>query len=160
MELTPHLEAIRGDLESLIASDEGLATAFERMARPIEATLQLRLLDVLVQLPFRKLYVFPWKRRVARAGPQNTLNLTAPTFRIPGVQAARCVAPPSEPASSRPATPTKRIPTSDSRRSKTPSLSAPRARKRRSGDVLECVRTDICIRTCFRAPEASPFAPT
>jgi hypothetical protein len=47
MELTPHLEAIRGDLESLIASDEGLATAFERMARPIEATLQLRLLDVL-----------------------------------------------------------------------------------------------------------------
>ena len=47
MELTPHLEAIRGDLESLIASDEALATAFERMARPIEATLQLRLLDVL-----------------------------------------------------------------------------------------------------------------
>ena len=47
MELTPHLEAIRGDLESLIVSDEALATAFERMARPIEATLQLRLLDVL-----------------------------------------------------------------------------------------------------------------
>jgi len=47
MELTPHLEAIRGDLESLIASDEALASAFERMARPIEATLQLRLLDVL-----------------------------------------------------------------------------------------------------------------
>lgn len=47
MELTPHLEAIRGDLESLIASDEALASALERMARPIEATLQLRLLDVL-----------------------------------------------------------------------------------------------------------------
>jgi len=47
MELTPHLEAIRGDLESLIATDEALATAFERMARPIEATLHLRLLDVL-----------------------------------------------------------------------------------------------------------------
>ena len=47
MELTPHLEAIRGDLESLIASDEALAAALERMARPIEATLQLRLLDVL-----------------------------------------------------------------------------------------------------------------
>src|SRR4029079_1336216 len=47
MELTPHLEAIRGDLESLIAADEALATAFERMARPIEATLQIRLLDVL-----------------------------------------------------------------------------------------------------------------
>jgi hypothetical protein len=47
MELTPHLEAIRGDLESLVAADEALATAFERMARPIEATLQLRLLDVL-----------------------------------------------------------------------------------------------------------------
>ena len=47
MDLTPHLEAIRGDLESLIASDEALASALERMARPIEATLQLRLLDVL-----------------------------------------------------------------------------------------------------------------
>jgi hypothetical protein len=47
MELTPHLEAIRGDLESLIASEEALAAALERMARPIEATLQLRLLDVL-----------------------------------------------------------------------------------------------------------------
>jgi hypothetical protein len=47
MEVTPHLEAIRGDLESLIAADEALASAFERMARPIEATLQLRLLDVL-----------------------------------------------------------------------------------------------------------------
>src|ERR1044072_7399134 len=47
MELTPHLEAIRVALDSLIASDEALASAFERMARPIEATLQLRLLDVL-----------------------------------------------------------------------------------------------------------------
>jgi hypothetical protein len=47
MELTPHLEAIRGDLESLVGSDEALAAALERMARPIEATLQLRLLDVL-----------------------------------------------------------------------------------------------------------------
>ena len=47
MELTPHLEAIRGDLESLVAADQALASAFERMARPIEATLQLRLLDVL-----------------------------------------------------------------------------------------------------------------
>jgi hypothetical protein len=47
MELTPHLEAIRGDLESLVASDEGLAKALERMARPLEATLQLRLLDLL-----------------------------------------------------------------------------------------------------------------
>src|SRR3954468_10363751 len=47
MELTPHLEAIRGDLESLVASDEGLAKALERMARPLEATLRLRLLDLL-----------------------------------------------------------------------------------------------------------------
>jgi hypothetical protein len=47
MDLTPHLEAIRGDLESLVAADEASAAAFERMARPIEATLQLRLLDVL-----------------------------------------------------------------------------------------------------------------
>jgi hypothetical protein len=47
MELTPHLEAIRADLESLLGADEGLATAYERMARPVEATLQLRLLDVL-----------------------------------------------------------------------------------------------------------------
>ena len=47
MDLTPHLEAIRGDLESSLGSDEALAAALERMARPLEASLHLRLLDVL-----------------------------------------------------------------------------------------------------------------
>ena len=47
MDLTPHLEAIRGDLESTLGTNEALATALERMARPLEASLHLRLLDVL-----------------------------------------------------------------------------------------------------------------
>jgi hypothetical protein len=47
MELTPHLEAIRADLESLLGADEALAAAVDRMGRALDATLQLRLLDVL-----------------------------------------------------------------------------------------------------------------
>ncbi len=47
MDLTPHLEAIRGDLESSLGSDDALAAALERLARPLEASLHLRLLDVL-----------------------------------------------------------------------------------------------------------------
>jgi hypothetical protein len=47
MELTPHIEAIRGDLESLLGADEALAAAVERLGRALEATLQLRLLEVL-----------------------------------------------------------------------------------------------------------------
>jgi hypothetical protein len=47
MDLTPHLEAIRSDLESTLGADEALTAALERMARPLEASLHLRLLDVL-----------------------------------------------------------------------------------------------------------------
>jgi hypothetical protein len=47
MDLAPHLEAIRTDLDSLLGANEELAQAMERMARPFEASLQLRLLDVL-----------------------------------------------------------------------------------------------------------------
>ena len=47
MDLTRHLDAIRDDLESLVGADEALSAAVERMARPLEASLQLRLLDVL-----------------------------------------------------------------------------------------------------------------
>ena len=47
MDLTPHLEAIRTDLGSVLGSDEALEAAMDRMARPLEASLQLRLLDLL-----------------------------------------------------------------------------------------------------------------
>jgi hypothetical protein len=47
MDLTPHLDAIRTDLGSVLGASEDLAEAMERMARPLEASLQLRLLDVL-----------------------------------------------------------------------------------------------------------------
>jgi hypothetical protein len=47
MELTPHLDAIRGDLASLVAADDALSASLERMGRALDATLQLRLLDVL-----------------------------------------------------------------------------------------------------------------
>ena len=44
MDLTPHLEAIRSDLVSMVGADEAIGEAMERMA---EAALQLRLLEVL-----------------------------------------------------------------------------------------------------------------
>src|SRR6185436_11802431 len=47
MELTPHLEAIREDLGSLLGSDEAAAQALERVGRALDATLQLRLIEVL-----------------------------------------------------------------------------------------------------------------
>jgi hypothetical protein len=47
MELTPHLEAIREDLVSLLGADEAAATSLERVARALDATLQLRLIEVL-----------------------------------------------------------------------------------------------------------------
>lgn len=47
MDLTPHLDAIRTDVGSIFGADEELAQAMDRMARPLEASLQLRLLDVL-----------------------------------------------------------------------------------------------------------------
>ena len=47
MDLTPHLDAIRADLGSVFGANEELEQAMERMARPLEASLQLRLLDLL-----------------------------------------------------------------------------------------------------------------
>jgi hypothetical protein len=47
MDLTPHLDAIRADLGSVLGANEDLEQAMERMARPLEASLQLRLLDLL-----------------------------------------------------------------------------------------------------------------
>ncbi|HUL84902.1 MAG TPA: YlcI/YnfO family protein [Actinomycetota bacterium] len=47
MDLGPHLDAIRTDLEALAGADEGLHEAMARLGRPLEASIQLRLLDVL-----------------------------------------------------------------------------------------------------------------
>jgi uncharacterized protein (DUF1778 family) len=47
MDLGPHLEAILGDLEALAGSDEATAANLERLSRPLEASIQIRLLDVL-----------------------------------------------------------------------------------------------------------------
>jgi hypothetical protein len=47
MDLGPHLDAILGDLEALAGSDEATAATLERLARPLEASIQVRLLDVL-----------------------------------------------------------------------------------------------------------------
>jgi hypothetical protein len=47
MDLGPHLDAILGDLEALAGSDEATAATFERLGRPLEASIQIRLLDVL-----------------------------------------------------------------------------------------------------------------
>jgi hypothetical protein len=45
MDLTPHLEALRADLESL--ADEQTLAGLSRMTRAVEPSLQLRLQDVL-----------------------------------------------------------------------------------------------------------------
>jgi hypothetical protein len=47
MELTPHIEAIREDLGSLLGSDEAAQASLARVGRALEATLQLRLIEVL-----------------------------------------------------------------------------------------------------------------
>jgi len=47
MDLGPHLDAIRTDLEALAGPDEGLQESMARLGRPLEASMQLRLLDVL-----------------------------------------------------------------------------------------------------------------
>lgn len=45
MELGPHVEAIRDDVASLLAGEEGALDALERLQRAMEASVQLRLLD-------------------------------------------------------------------------------------------------------------------
>lgn len=45
MDLTPHLEALRADLEAL--ADEQTRASLERLSRAVEPALQMRLLDVL-----------------------------------------------------------------------------------------------------------------
>jgi hypothetical protein len=47
MDLGPHLDAILGDLEALAGSDEATAATVERLGRPLAASVQIRLLDVL-----------------------------------------------------------------------------------------------------------------
>ena len=45
MELSTHVEAIRDDVASLLAGEEGALDALERLQRAVEASVQLRLLD-------------------------------------------------------------------------------------------------------------------
>lgn len=47
MDLGPHIDAIRGDIESLAGVDESARAALERAQRPLESSLQVRLLDAL-----------------------------------------------------------------------------------------------------------------
>ena len=50
MEITPHVEAIRADLEAVAAGDEATLAVAERLARALDSSLQLRLLDALGQV--------------------------------------------------------------------------------------------------------------
>jgi hypothetical protein len=47
MDLMPHVEAIRADLDALVSGDEAGHAALDRIGRAIEPSLQLRLLDAL-----------------------------------------------------------------------------------------------------------------
>jgi hypothetical protein len=47
MDLTPHTDALRSDLEAAAAGDEASQAVAERIARSLDATVQLRMLDVI-----------------------------------------------------------------------------------------------------------------
>ncbi len=47
MELTPHIEAVRGDLSAVVEGDEQAEAVAERLGRALDPSLQLRLLDAL-----------------------------------------------------------------------------------------------------------------
>jgi hypothetical protein len=47
MDLSPHIEAIRADIQALSAPDEAGQGAAERLGRALEPSLQLRMLDAL-----------------------------------------------------------------------------------------------------------------
>lgn len=49
MDLTPYLEAVRTDLETISGSDDATLAVAERLVRALEPSLQLRLLDALGQ---------------------------------------------------------------------------------------------------------------
>ncbi|MGZ6544637.1 MAG: hypothetical protein ACXVEI_04930 [Actinomycetota bacterium] len=49
MDVTPYLEAVRADLENVAGSDEATLAVADRLARALEPSLQLRLLDALGQ---------------------------------------------------------------------------------------------------------------
>jgi hypothetical protein len=49
MDLTPYLDAVRADLEAVSGPDEATAAVAERLARALQPSLQLRLLDALGQ---------------------------------------------------------------------------------------------------------------
>jgi hypothetical protein len=49
MDLTPYVEAVQADLEAVAGSDETTIAVAERLARALEPSLQLRLLDALGQ---------------------------------------------------------------------------------------------------------------
>lgn len=49
MDLTPYLQAVHADLEAVAGSDESTISVAERLARALEPSLQLRLLDALGQ---------------------------------------------------------------------------------------------------------------
>ena len=49
MDLTPYLEAVQADLEAVAGADEATVSVAERLARALEPSLQLRLLDALGQ---------------------------------------------------------------------------------------------------------------
>jgi hypothetical protein len=49
MDLSPYLAAVRTDLEAIAGSDEATLAVGERLARALEPSMQLRLLDALGQ---------------------------------------------------------------------------------------------------------------
>jgi HicB family len=47
VDLTTHIEALRGDLDAIVAGDDQVRSTFDRLGRALEPALQLRLIDAL-----------------------------------------------------------------------------------------------------------------
>jgi hypothetical protein len=77
MDITPYLAAVRTDLEAIAGSDEATLAVGERLARALEPSLQLRLLDALGQAAQELSEQLPSGRiEVRLAGQDVTLSYT------------------------------------------------------------------------------------
>ncbi|HEX6844903.1 MAG TPA: toxin-antitoxin system HicB family antitoxin [Actinomycetota bacterium] len=80
MDLTPHIEALRGDLDALTAGDEQVRATFERLGRALEPAVQLRFIDALGEASLELSDQLPMGRTEVRvAGRDATIVYVGPT---------------------------------------------------------------------------------
>jgi hypothetical protein len=84
MDLTPHIEALRGDLDALTSGDEQVRATFDRLGRALEPALQLRLIDALGEASLELCDQLPVGRTEVRvAGRDASIVYVGPTPQEP-----------------------------------------------------------------------------